>query len=83
MTSFSSLATPANISSFDNLTQSLKMFDSEDVQNWRVLGLTAMLLVADALALVLEQPSKIQIDEERKEGLEPLPKLELSMDVAA
>ena len=59
------------------------MFDSEDVQNWRVLGLTAMLLVADALALVLEQPSKIQIDEERKEGLEPLPKLELSMDVAA
>ena len=42
-----------------------------------------MLLVADTLALILEQPSKIQLDEERKEGLEPLPKLDLSLDISA
>ena len=28
--SFSNMTTSANISTFDNLTQSLKMFDSED-----------------------------------------------------
>ena len=30
------------------------MFDSDDAQNWRVLGLTVMLLVADTIALILE-----------------------------
>ena len=54
MSSFSSLTAPINISTFDNLTQTLKMFDSDDAQNWRILGLMAMLLVADTLALLLE-----------------------------
>lgn len=53
--SFASMATAAtNISTFDTLTQALKMFDSEDAQNWRILGLTSMLLVADTIALILE-----------------------------
>lgn len=53
--SFASMAAAAkNISTFDTLTQALKMFDSEDAQNWRILGLTSMLLVADTIALILE-----------------------------
>ena len=79
---FQGLGAPANISTFDNLTQSLKMFDSEDAQNWRVLGLAAMLLVADTLALILEQPSKLQQDQNKKDDVAPLPKIEISLEVA-
>ena len=57
------------------------MFDSDDAQNWRVLGLTAMLLVADTLALILEQPSKIQQDQDKLHKIAPLPKIEVSLDV--
>ena len=60
------MAAPSNISTFDNMTQTLKMFDSDDAQNWRILGLTAMLLVADTIALILEQPSQIQLDADKK-----------------
>lgn len=77
-----SLSTPVNISTFDHLTQSLKMFDSDDAQNWRILGLTAMLLVADTLALILEQPSKIQLEEDKKLKIAPQPRLEISLDVS-
>ena len=49
------------------------MFDSDDEQNWRLLGLTAMLLVADTLALVLEQPSKLQEDVSKQSKVAKLP----------
>ena len=49
------MAALSNISTFDNVTQTLKMFDSDDAQ---ILGLTAMLLVADTIALILEQPTQ-------------------------
>ena len=49
-----SFATKRNISTFDDLTHALKMFDADDIQNWRILGLTSMLLVADTIAIALE-----------------------------
>ena len=78
MNSFSSMAAPSNISTFDNLSQTLKMFDSDDAQNWRILGLTEMLLVPDTIALILEQPSQIQLDADKKRKTPPLPRLEVS-----
>lgn len=53
------------------------MFDSDDAQNWRVLGLTTMLLVADTIALILEQSTTI----ERKSKTERLPPIEVSTEV--
>lgn len=41
-----------------------------------------MLLVADTLALILEQPTKIQQDVDKKNNILPLPKIEISLDVA-
>ena len=65
------------------MTQTLKMFDSDDAQNWRILGLTAMLLVADTIALILEQPSQIQLDADKKRKIPPLPRLEVSLEVTS
>ena len=41
-----------------------------------------MLLAADTLALILEQPSKLQQDENKKNGIAPLPKIEVSHEVS-
>ena len=66
---------------FDTLTEALKMFDSDDVQNWRVLGLTVMLLVADTIGLILEQPTSLEKEADRKSGKDSLPPIEVSNEV--
>ena len=40
-------------STFDNLVENLKMFDSNDVLNWQITGYTVTLLVSDALAVIM------------------------------
>ena len=74
------MAASSNISTFDNVTQTLKMYDSDDAQ---ILGLTAMLLVADTIALILEQPSQTQLDADKKRKISPLLRLEVSLEVTS
>ena len=38
-----------NKNTFDTLTESLKMFDSDDLNNWRIIGFTVSLMVSDCI----------------------------------
>jgi len=40
---------------FESLTQTLRMFDSDDVRNWQILGQDVNLLVSDIIAVLLNQ----------------------------
>ena len=38
---------------FDTLTENLKLFDTDDIKNWRILGQTVTFLSSDLLLLLL------------------------------
>lgn len=40
---------------FDSLTHSLRMFDTDNVRNWQILGFVVSILVSDTVALLLER----------------------------
>ena len=42
---------------FDTLTEKLKLFDTEDKQNWRILGQTVMILASDILLFLMQKVS--------------------------
>lgn len=70
---------------FDNLTQSLSMFDAEDSQNWEILAYTVSLLVSDTLSIFMVPPTELsrplyEMKDKNLYGL--LPPVELSRDTA-
>ena len=67
------------ISTFESLTETcVKGFDSDDARNWQILALTSSQLVADTIAILLEQQTKLVSEDDRKDYL---PKLEVKMEV--
>ena len=45
----------ADTVTFDSLTQSLRMFDTENVRNWQILGFVVSILAADVIVVLLEK----------------------------
>jgi hypothetical protein len=51
-----------NKATFDTLTEQLRMFDSDDIKNWRLLGFAVTQLCSDLILFFLENPiRKIEI----------------------
>ena len=41
---------------FENMTQNLNMFDSEDMKNWQILAYSVSLMVADTISIFMVPP---------------------------
>lgn len=47
--------THRSTATFDSLTHSLRMFDTDNVRNWQILGFVVSILVSDTIAILLER----------------------------
>jgi len=50
-----------NNKTFDSLTEQQKMFDADDLRNWRVLGFAVTIFASDLILILLEQSTDVQI----------------------
>ena len=49
------------LKTFDSLTEQQKMFDADDLRNWRILGFTVTIFTSDLILILLEQSKDVQI----------------------
>ncbi len=43
---------------FDKMTENLRMFDSNDMRNWQILGYTVTIMVSDVLTVLMDPANK-------------------------